>query len=124
MQVYPIVGGLVVTWSGTSNGVQWKSGGEAYSLTQRITPFAARDAAQSSRSYTITGLTPGTTYTLRVVRLTAGNNIFRQSADVTGTPVSQNVTVYPLVGGMRGRQSVTGSVVPSGCPITLQKSIS
>ena len=81
---------LSVSWtapSGTVSGytVQWKSGSGEYDTTNQAT--------STGTSYTISGLTNDTQYTLRVAaKNTTGDGAW--SADATGTPTT-NVTLTP-----------------------------
>ena len=78
---------LVVSWtavpSATGYTVQWKSGNQNYGSGRQATPTGA--------SHTITGLTNGTQYTLRVKASNAtGDGAW--SADATGTPAAVTLT--------------------------------
>ena len=81
---------LSVSWtapSGTVSGytVQWKSGSGEYDTTNQAT--------STGTSYTISGLTNDTQYTLRVAaKNTTGDGAW--STDATGTPTT-NVTLTP-----------------------------
>ena len=77
---------LVVSWTAvdTATGytVQWKSGGVNYNTGDRqvtVTPG-------STTRYTISGLTNGTEYTVRVIATRTGANDGPPSAEVTATP--------------------------------------
>ena len=74
---------LAVSWtavtSATGYTVQWKSGDENYGSGRQATP--------TGTSHTITGLTNGTQYTLRV-KATNGTGDGAWSADATGTPAT------------------------------------
>ena len=84
---------LVVNWTAVDNAtgykVQWKSGGQDYNTTNRqatVTPG-------STTSHTITGLTNGTEYTVRVSATRTDANDGPPSAEVQGTPAVPGVTV-------------------------------
>ena len=76
------VGALEVSWdsvtTATGYEVQWKTGSEAWSTS--------RQRAASAGPATITGLTAGTTYTVRVIATLASAADGPASATVTGTP--------------------------------------
>ena len=95
----PAVRGLVVSWSAATNAdgykVQWKSGGQS-------SYAAARQATTTGTSHTITGLTAGTEYTVRVIATRTNAPEGLSSEDVTGRPsrlpapgVPGSVTVAP-----------------------------
>ena len=69
--------------SATGYTVQWKSGNQNYDSSRQATPTGA--------SHTITGLTNGTQYTLRV-KATNGTGDGAWSADATGTPAAVTLT--------------------------------
>ena len=76
-------GALAVSWtavtSATGYKVQWKSGTENYDDN-------SRQATATGTSHTVTGLTIGTTYTLRV-KATNATGDGAWSAEATGTPL-------------------------------------
>ena len=76
---------LVVRWTAVSNAtgyyVQWKSGSESYDISRRATISSG-----ATTSHTISSLTNGTEYTVRVRALRTGFNNGPYSAEVTGTP--------------------------------------
>ena len=84
---------LVVNWAAVDNAtgytVQWKSGSESYNTGDRqatVTPG-------TTTSHTITGLTNGTEYTVRVSATRTDANDGPPSAEVQGTPAAPGVTV-------------------------------
>ena len=84
--VTPGDGTLVVSWAAVDNAtgykVQWKSGGQGYNTADRqatVTPG-------STTSHTITGLTNGTEYSVRVIATRTDANDSLPSASVQGTP--------------------------------------
>ena len=99
----PAVGGLTVSWNAAANAggykVQWKSGAQAYDA-------ASRQATASGTSHTITGLTGGTEYTVRVIATRTNAPDSAASSDATGTAqhpaagVPGGVTATPAVGGL------------------------
>ena len=82
---------LSVSWttaaSATGYTIQWKKDDQQYDSTRQATP--------TSNSHKITGLTDGTTYTIRV-RASNGTGDGAWSADATGTP-SASVVPYPTL---------------------------
>ena len=78
---------LDVSWTAASNAdgykVQWKSGAEGYEGSREAV-FAGSDTV----SYTITGLTAGTEYTVRVLATRANADDGSPSSEVTGVPLS------------------------------------
>ena len=96
------VGQLLVRWTGATNAsgyqVQWKSGTQAYDVS--------RQATVTGSSYTITGLTPNTVYTVRVIATRALAAADTPSADRTGTPRAappgqvETVAVTPGIGSL------------------------
>ena len=85
--------GLLVNWTEVANAtgykVQWKSGTESYDTTTR----QATITSGSTTSHTIPNLTNGTEYTVQVTATRTGANDGPSSAQVTGTPEAQGVTV-------------------------------
>ena len=81
------VGQLEVSWAAVpdANGysVQWKSGAEDYADTRQSTV-----SGSETITYTITGLTAGTEYTIRVIATGDGVEDGAPSSEVTGTPRS------------------------------------
>ena len=77
---------LVVEWTAvdTATGytVQWKTDGEDYNTDDR----QATVTSGSTTSYTISGLTNDTEYTVRVIATRTGANDGDPSAEVTGKP--------------------------------------
>ena len=88
VEVTPGVEQLEVLWTEVSNAdgykVQWKSGAESYDES-RQSVLTGGDAA----SHTISGLTAGAAYTVRVIATKAYADDGMPSEDVTGTPKAQ-----------------------------------
>ena len=84
---------LVTNWTAVDNAtgyqVQWKSGGQNYNTGSRQSTVTSG----STMSHTITGLTNGTEYTVRVSATRTDANDGRASAEETGTPAAPGVTV-------------------------------
>ena len=87
---------LVVNWTAVDNAtgyqVQWKSGGQNYNTGNRQSTVTSG----STTSHTITGLTNGAEYTVRVSATRTDANDGPPSAEVTGTPavpIAPGVTV-------------------------------
>ena len=84
---------LAVNWAAVDNAtgyqVQWKSGGQDYNTGDR--QFTVPSG--TTTSHTITGLTNGTEYTVRVSATRTGANDGPPSAEETGTPAAPGVTV-------------------------------
>ena len=78
---------LAVQWTAVTNAtgyeVQWKSGGESYNTSDR----QATIASGATTSHTISSLSNGTEYTVRVIATRTGANDGPASADVLETPV-------------------------------------
>ncbi len=101
--VTPGVQSLVVSWTAGTNAngykVQWKSGSQAYDAS-------ARQATVTGTSHTITGLTGGTEYTVRVISTRTGASDSAASSEETGTPqypaagVPSGVTVTPALSSL------------------------
>ena len=90
---------LVVNWAAVGNAtgykVQWKSGTQSYNTGNR----QATITSGSTTSHTITGLTNGTEYTVRVTATRMGANDGLPSAEVMETPevvTAAGVTVSPM----------------------------
>ena len=86
----------MTNWTAVDNAtgytVQWKSGSESYNTGDR--QFTVTSG--STTSHTITGLTNGTEYTVRVSATRTGANDGPASAEVQGTPavpIAPGVTV-------------------------------
>ena len=79
------VGSLAVRWDAATDAdgykVQWKSGSESYAAARR-----AVLASGTVRTYTITGLTPGTATTVSVIATRTGAADGPVSAEAAGTP--------------------------------------
>ena len=84
---------LVTNWTAVDNAtgyqVQWKSGGQNYNTGSR----QATVTSGTTTSHTITGLTNGTEYTVRVSATRTDANDGPPSAEETGTPAAPGVTV-------------------------------
>ena len=76
---------LEVSWSTVSDSdgykVQWRSGDQDYDDARQ-----AETAGSDNTSYAITGLTPGTEYTVRVIAIREGADDGPPSIEVTGIP--------------------------------------
>ena len=86
---------LVTNWTAVDNAtgyqVQWKSGNESYNTNRQSTVTSG-----TTTSHTITGLTNGTEYTVRVSATRTDANDGPPSAEETGTPavpIAPGVTV-------------------------------
>ena len=87
---------LAVQWTAVSNAtgyeVQWKSGGQSYNTSDR----QATIASGATTSHTISSLSNGTEYTVRMRATRTGANSGAYSAEVVKTPVmatTEGVTV-------------------------------
>ena len=84
---------LAVNWAAVDNAtgyqVQWKSGSQNYNTGSRQSTVTSG----STTSHTITGLTNGTEYTVRVSATRTDANDGPPSAEETGTPAAPGVTV-------------------------------
>ena len=82
---------LVVNWTAVGNAtgytVQWKSGSQNYNTNRQATVTSG-----ATTSYTITGLTNGTAYTVQVIATRTGANDGAPSAEVTKTPEANTST--------------------------------
>ena len=106
MTVTPQVGGLSVSWEESTDAdgykVQWKSGGQQFNATSRQHTVTGG----STTSYTITGLTAGTEYTVRVIATkSVGDKGFArvEAREIPRFPAPGRVTgvgVTPQVGGL------------------------
>ena len=89
VRVEPGVESLSVTWRAVDQAggykVQWRSGSEDYDPGREAATTVG--AADPGTSHTITGLTPGTSYTLRVIATRAGRDDGPPSDEATGTPL-------------------------------------
>ena len=85
VMIDPGNGQLVVQWTAVDNAtgyeVQWKSGGQSYHSTRQAA------VTGTTTNATITGLTNGTVYTVRVRATRTGANEGPYSAEVMATPV-------------------------------------
>ena len=86
-------GELVVAWTPVPNAtgyeVQWKSGGQGYNTSGR----QATVGSGSTASHTISSLTNGTTYTVRVRATRTGANAGPYSDEAMDAPEAAGVTV-------------------------------
>ena len=98
----PAVQSLAVSWAAAANAagykVQWKSGSQAYNTSDR--QATATRTRRLTERHTISGLTPGTTYTVRVIATRTNAPDSAASSEATGTPptapgVPGSVTVTP-----------------------------
>ena len=101
---------LRVQWDAVTGAdgykVQWKSGSEGYDA-------AAREAAATGTSHTVSNLAAGTAYTLRVLPTRAGANDGPASAEATGTPLAVPTLAIDSPGvaeGDSGTQTLTFTV--------------
>ena len=100
VSVTPGVGTLAVSWTAVTGAtgykVQWKSGSQSYG--------SSRQATATGTTHTISSLTAGTEYTVRVIATKTNADDGTASAEVTGTPKAaapgqvSGVTVTPGVG--------------------------
>ena len=85
VRVEPGVESLGVTWRAVDEAggykVQWKSGSEDYDPSRQAATTVT--AGDRGTSYTITGLTPDTSYTLRVIATRSGTSDGPPSDEVT-----------------------------------------
>ena len=86
--VTPVPNGLLVSWSGTANTVQWRSGAEAYSTNERV---HRSQTILNNRSYTIPNLVPGRLYEVMVSYCgsTFGNSCVQSSRGLRARPLAQ-----------------------------------
>ncbi len=86
ISVTPQVGELSVSWEEVTNAdgykVQWKSGGQQFNATDRQRTVTGG----STTSYTITGLTAGTEYTVRVIATKSVGDDGQLPLEVKGIP--------------------------------------
>ena len=126
---------LVVGWSAVANAtgyeVQWKSGGQSYNTSDR----QATITSGLTTSHTISSLTNGTEYTVRVRATRTGANSGAYSAEVLETPVmpvvcdvlwcaTLTVGQHPTLGVFTGFTTSYGALTPTqftrnGSPITV-----
>ena len=89
---------LTVTWnvvtSATGYKVQWKSGNEMYPTADVASALRgqATIAGGSATTYKISGLTRGTTYTIRVIATSTNVADSAPSEEVTGVPMLERPT--------------------------------
>ena len=110
---------LVVTWTAVANAtgylVQWKSGGESFNTGNR----EATVSLGTTTTRTITGLTNGTEYTVRVSATRTGANEGPASGEVMETPVMPTTRTVTLalsdasIGEDGGVSTVTATVSPA-----------
>ena len=125
---------LVVGWSAVANAtgyeVQWKSGGQSYNTSRQATITSGL-----TTSHTISSLTNGTEYTVRVRATRTGANSGAYSAEVLETPVmpvvcdvlwcaTLTVGQHPTFGTLTGFDALYGALTPNeftrnGSPITV-----
>ncbi len=88
---------LTVTWDrvpgATGYKVQWNSDGTYDDLTVDTDDPDDRTADASGTSYTITGLTGGTTYNVQVIAVVGGENQSPSATGSTGIPKPGKVTI-------------------------------
>ena len=126
---------LVVEWTAVANAtgyeVQWKSGGQSYNTSDR----QATITSGLTTSHTISSLTNGTEYTVRVRATRTGANSGAYSAEVLETPVmpvvcdvlwcaTLTVGQHPTFGTLTGFDTLYGALTPNeftrnGSPITV-----
>ena len=106
LTVTPGVTRLAAAWTAPPGGadgykVQWKSGAQEYAVARQavVAPAAPGDAPATS--HTITGLTAGVRYTVRVIATVAGQDDGAPSLAAAGTP-----------GGVPAGQATTVTVTP------------
>ena len=116
VQVTPGLGMLAVSWAvmpgATGYKVQWKSGNEAYDPANREYAVVGRDT-------TITGLTTGTTYTVRVIATRTGFDDGPASDEVTGRPGLGKVSGVQVTPGL-GALVVSWTAVPNATGYKVQ----
>ena len=110
---------LVVSWAAVANAtgyqVQWKSGVESFNTGNR----QATVSLGTTTTRTITGLTNGMEYTVRVSATRTGANEGLASAEVKGTPVAPTTRTVTLalsdasIGEDGGVSTVTATVSPA-----------
>ena len=111
--VTPQVNALKVSWIAGHNAdgykVQWKSGSQAYPTTDAssATHGQATVTGHNNTTYTITGLTPGTAYTIRVIstRANADDSDPTESTEVQGTPYGRVTIASTDPATLKGGQS-------------------
>ncbi len=97
VKVTPGVGSLIVDWTAVAGAtgykVQWKSGTEAFSDAATDDREATLSSGATTR-HTITGLTDGTAYTVRVIATRTGaSGDGLASAEATGTAGLPTLTI-------------------------------
>ncbi len=96
VEVTPGAGELTVEWTSVAGAtgykVQWKSGTETFA-TAATDSREATVSSGSTTSHTITGLTDGTVYTVRVIATSSHSGDGQASAEVTGTPGLPTLTI-------------------------------
>ena len=102
---------LLVSWEefpGASGyKVQWKSGAQDFDSTRQHTVPSG-----STTSYIITGLDPGTEYTVKVIAILSNNTDSPPSEEVTGIPMGEEPRSTPGTEQRSGGGCAIGSVVP------------
>ena len=100
---------LLVSWeefAGASGyKVQWKSGAQDFDSTRQHTVPSG-----STTSYIITGLDPGTEYTVRVIAIVS--NTESRPSEATGTPLGEEPRPTPGTEQRSGGGCAIASVVP------------
>ena len=98
---------LVVGWTAVTNAtgyeVQWKSGGESYNTSGR----QATIGPGSTTSHTISSLSNGTEYTVRMRATRTGANSGAYSAEVLDTPVMPTAAGVTVCSGSRAARATT-----------------
>ena len=108
VNVTPGVQSLTVSWNSVTNAsgyrVQWKSGGQVFNETDRQLTVSG-----STTTRTITGLTAGTTYRIRVIATRVNADDGPPSDEVPGTPKAATPGLVSGVDVTPGVQSLTVS---------------
>lgn len=86
VSVTPGVGALTVSWNAVANAdgykVQWRSGGQAFGTARQ------RTVGSSVRAVTLSNLTPGVEYSVRVIATRSGTADGTPSGVQSGTPLA------------------------------------
>ena len=116
---------LTVTWNAVSNAtgykVQWKSGSETYPNDDLASALRGQATIADGRTatYDISGLTTGTTYTIRVIATRTNVADSAPSEEVTGVPVLGSPTGVE-VSAKVDTLTVTWNVVPNATGYKVQ----